>query len=60
MAEEAILAPCFAALGLGDKPLKEAIRNKKIAAAWIGTSKKLISRTIVLKSALRLVVRFRR
>lgn len=35
--EEAILAPRFAALGLGDKPLKEAIRNKKIATAWVET-----------------------
>lgn len=32
--EEALLAPRFAALGLGDKPLKEALRNKKIATAW--------------------------
>lgn len=32
--EETLLAPLFAALGLGDKPLKEALRNKKIAAAW--------------------------
>lgn len=32
--EEAFLAPLFIVLGLGDKPLKEALRNKKIAAAW--------------------------
>lgn len=32
--EEALLAPLFAVLGLGDKPLKEALRNKKIATAW--------------------------
>ena len=32
---EELLAPRFAALGLSDKALKEATRNKKIAAAWV-------------------------
>lgn len=32
--EEAILAPRFAVLGLGEKPLKEALKNKKISTAW--------------------------
>jgi len=32
--EEVFLTENFAKLGLGEKPLKEALRNKKIAAAW--------------------------
>jgi glutaminyl-tRNA synthetase len=31
---EDVLAPRFAALGLSDKVLKDATRNKKVAAAW--------------------------
>lgn len=32
---EASLAPRFSALGLGEKPLKQALSNKKVAATWI-------------------------
>jgi len=32
--EEVFLTENFAKLGLGEKPLKEALRNKKITAAW--------------------------
>jgi glutaminyl-tRNA synthetase len=32
--EEAFLTANFALLGLGEKPLKEAFRNKKISKAW--------------------------
>src|SRR5436190_691952 len=31
---EELLAPRFAALGLGEKVLKEATRNKKVTSAW--------------------------
>jgi glutaminyl-tRNA synthetase len=33
-ADEEVLTTHFAQFGLGEKPLKEALRNKKIATAW--------------------------
>ncbi|KAI5853175.1 tRNA synthetases class I, catalytic domain-containing protein [Morchella snyderi] len=34
MSDPTLLAPRFAALGLGEKPLQEALKNKKVSTTW--------------------------